>query len=183
MNKFGFVSSLITLIIFFLEFIPLGLYIGASGATSSWLLNVFGVSTNPWMRAYAQFPLEFFNDGNVRLFIWGIISNGNLSLWHEVHLLSFLVLFLLSIIKGFITFIGSLKENKAGKNLMVFNLIALLIIITYIVIGTPFFSLEIIGTSLDILGFIDYLEIAFLLLLLDLLFSYYALNHHPIKEE
>ena len=83
MNKFGFLSCLLTFCLFFLEFIPLGIQIGASGATSSWLLNIFGVSTDPWIRAYAQFPLEFYNDGHVKLFIWGIISNGTLHLWLE----------------------------------------------------------------------------------------------------
>ncbi len=183
MNKFGFISSLFTLALFFLEFIPLGLSIGVSGETSSWLLQIFGFSTNPWMRAYAQFPLEFFNNGNIRIFIWGIISNGHLRLWYEIHLISFIVLFLLGFIKGIATFIGSLMETKAGKNIMLFNFIALIIIIIYIVIGIPFFSVDIIGTSIDILGFIDYLEIAFLLLLFDLLLSYYAFNHHPIKED
>ena len=183
MNKFGFLSCLLTFCLFFLEFIPLGIQIGASGATSSWLLNIFGVSTDPWIRAYAQFPLEFYNDGHVKLFIWGIISNGTLHLWLEVHILSFIVLFVLSFVRGIVTLIGSLKQTKAGKRMMLFNFIALIIIITYILFGLPFFSLEITGTSLNLLGFIDFLEIAFLLFLLDLLFSYYALNHHPIKEE
>jgi len=183
MNKFGFVSSLLTLLLVFLEFIPLGLYIGVSGATSSWVFNIFGITTNPWLKAYAHFPLEFFNDGELRIFIWGVIRNGDLNLWSDIHLLSFLVLFLLSLVKGILTLIGSFKETGTGKKLMIFNFIALLIVIFYIIAGIPIFSLEIFGNAFDVLELIDFLEISFLLLLIDGVFSYYAFNHHPIKEE
>ena len=182
MNKFGFISSILTLVLFFFEFIPLGLIIGAQGNISMWLLNLFGINSNPWVGAYATFPLEFFNNGTVRIFLWGIISDGSITLWHEIHLISFIFLFCLSLSKGFITLIGSVKETTGGKKIMIFNFITLIIILTYIIIGIPFFSSEILGTNVNIFYILDYLEIAFLLLLFDLLFSYYALNHHPIKE-
>jgi len=49
MNKFAFLSGMLTLLLLFFQFIPLGIMFGSNGANSNWVLTYFGL-TNPFIK-------------------------------------------------------------------------------------------------------------------------------------
>ncbi len=182
MNKFGFISSLLTLVLLFLQFLPIGIQFGVEGNISIWLCEYCKIETNPWFKSHVQITLELFHNGNQRVFLWGILNNNKIQMWNEIHLFGFILLFVFGLLAGFLTLFTCAKETKGGKKFMSFNFFVLLIILLFIIIGIPIYSKEILGEKLDIFDIFNYLNFGFYVLLLDFILAAIAYGNHPIKE-
>jgi hypothetical protein len=180
MNKFAFISGLLTLLLSFFQFIPLGIIFGSTGSMSNWLLTYFGLN-NPFMSYYSTISLELMTIGNYQIFLWGILYNGTLYTWLDVHMISFVFLFLFSLIAIITTFIASGKENKLGKRMAILNLIFISLIIGYFLVGIPFYSNIITGIELGYFGIFFYLNFGCYILLLDLILSIISPIKHPMN--
>ena len=180
MNKFGFLSSILTWVLFLLQFIPLGLIIGVEGPTSFWFGQYFNINNNTWMSSSVQIPLELFNYGNQQVFLWGIIQGGNISLWYEVHIIGFVMLFSLLLITGILSLIGCAKDSQTGKKLIAFNFFVLLAIILFVIIGIPIYSQELLGAKLEFLDVFFSFNFGFYILLIDFVLAAIAYGNHPI---
>lgn len=183
MNKFGFISSILTWILLLMQFIPLGIIIGVEGPTSFWFGQYFNILNNPWMSSSAQIPLEIFNYGNQQVFLWGIVQEESIKLWYEIDVLGLLIVLLPSLLAGTLSLIGCAKENQGGKKLIAFNFYALLIVIVFIIIGLPLYSQELLGGWFEILDLFFVLNYGFYILLLDLILAAIAYGTHPVGEE
>jgi len=183
MNKFGFISCVITWVLFLLQFIPLGIVIGVEGPTSLWFGQYFNIINNPWMSSSAQIPLELFNYGNQQVFLWGVIQGGSIILWHEIHLFGFIMLFSLSLLTGILSLIGCGKNNQGGKKLIAINFYILLVIFLFVIIGIPIFSQELLGAAFEFLDIFFILNYGFYILLLDLIVAAIAYGNHPMGVE
>jgi len=181
MNKFGFLLGIFTLILVFLQFIPLGLNFGVGGVSSSWLLTYFGVS-NPVLSSFVKFPLELITYGDRQIFLWGMIFGDELYLWFEINILTFIFLFVISILIAIFSIIGSKKENSIGKKLILFSLIAYIIIILYLIIGIPICSQEILGIQFGYIDIFLNLNYGFYILILNCILALVAYLKHPLKE-
>lgn len=181
MNKFGFISSIFSLILFFLQFIPLGLYYGEETLTNSWLAVYLGIEGNPWLAFHTKIPIELFNYEGKKLYVWGMISNGKLHIWYEIDLLTFFMLFVLTFLAGFLALIGCAEENKQGKKLMNINFLALLTVFLYSIIGIPVYSKTILDHQLGFMDIFFYLNFGFYMLLFDLILALIARFKHPTE--
>jgi len=181
MNKFGFLSGIFTIILVFLQFIPLGFNFGVEGVSSIWVLTYFGVN-NPVLSSFVRFPLELFSYGDRQIFLWGIIIGDELYLWFEINVLSFIFLFLISILTVILSIVGSIKENPTGKRLINFSLIALIFILLYSIIGIPIYSQEILGTQFGYFDIFLYLNYGFFILILNCILALFAYIKHPISK-
>lgn len=180
MNKLGFISGLISILLVLFQFIPLGIYFGVEGSFSNWPIAFFGIK-NPIINAYSTLPLNLFTYENINIYLWGISVNGTLFSWLEVNLLSFIFLFLLSIVSAIVTFIGCKKETKSGKKLMNVNLIILIFVFLFSIIGIPVYSQEILGTQFGYFDIFLYLNYGFYLLLINILIALTAYIKHPLQ--
>ena len=183
MNKFGFLSSILTFVLFLCMFIPLGLEIGVEGTISVWLGKIFDITTNPWIGAHVHIPIELINYGNQQVFLWGIVQGGNIYLWYEIHILGFILLFCLSLVSAVLALVGSVKESLGGKKLIAFNSYAILTIFLFVIIGIPIYSKEILGSSMNFLDIFFLLNFGFYLLLIDLICALIAYPIHPVGEK
>jgi len=113
MNNYAFLSGLLTFFLLFFQFIPLGIIFGSSGSISNWVLAYFG-SINPFVNYYSKISLELMSIGEYQIFLWGIIYNGTLYIWFELHIVTFIFLFCISILAIIATLIASGKESKFG---------------------------------------------------------------------
>jgi hypothetical protein len=181
MNKFGFLLGIFTIILIFLQFIPLGINFGVQGESSIWLLTYFGV-INPLISSFVKFPLELFSYGDRHVFLWGMIIDNELYMWFEINILSFIFLFLIPIIIVISTLIGSIKENLTGKKLLNFSLIALIFVLLYSIIGIPIYSQEIFGRQFDYFDIFFYLNYGFLILVFNCFLAIIAYKNYKIKE-
>lgn len=180
MNKFAFLSGMLTLLLSFFQFIPLGIIFGSSGTISNWVLTYFGF-TNPFMNFYSTISLEMMSVSDFQVFLWGIINNGTLYTWIEVHFVTFIFLFCLSILAIITAFIASGKENKLGRRMSNFNLVFVGVIFAYFLIGIPIYSNLIIGIELGYFNIFYYLNFGFYVLALDLILAIVSKIKHPIN--
>ena len=58
MNKFAFLSGMLTLLLLFFQFIPLGIMFGSNGANSNWVLTYFGLTLIPLLNNIRKFHLK-----------------------------------------------------------------------------------------------------------------------------
>ncbi|MHA1149045.1 MAG: hypothetical protein ACTSR8_12475 [Promethearchaeota archaeon] len=182
MNKYGFLSAILTFILLFFHFIPIGIYFKPGGDISLWLLQFFGINENSFFNYYESIPVDLFHYRNKQVYISGILSGDSFTLWHQIHLFTFFLLFILTVISGIITLIGCTKENKNGAKLMSFNLYALLLIILYILIGIPIYSRVLIDVQFKYLDIFYYLSFGFYILIIDFILALEAKKNHPINE-
>lgn len=170
MNKLGFISGLLSTILLFLPFIPIGIY--------------FGTSTNPWLglNYHIQLQVSIVRYGNIHIYLWGILKENSISMWLFFNFLSFIFLTVIGLLAIIFSFIGCFKENKLGKRFMNFIVLANLFIILYTLIGFTIYSREIFGNDFGLLEIYYYLDYGFYILLLNFIISVFAFISHPIKE-
>jgi len=178
MNKLGFISGIITSILVFLQFIPLGILFGVEGSFSNWLVAYFGIQ-NPLFDSYSTLPLNLFTYGNRSIFLWGMIIDGNLYSWFEINILSSFLLFILSLTSIIFSFIGCKKNSKKGKRLLNLSLVILIFVIIYSIIGIPIYSQEILGVQFGYFDIFLYLNYGFYFLILDIILASFAYIKHP----
>lgn len=180
MNKFAFLSGMLTLLLLFFQFIPLGLTFGSSSILSNWILTYFGLN-NPFISFYSAISLELISVGEYQVFMWGIINNGALYTWLEVHLITFIFLFCLSILSLLTAFVASGKEDKLGKRMASFNLAFIGVVFAYFLIGIPIYSNIIVGVELGYFNIFYYLNFGFYVLALNLILAIVAMIKHPLN--
>jgi len=178
MNKLGFISGIITSMLVFLQFIPLGIYFGIEGSFSNWIVAYLGIQ-NPLFDAYSTLPLNLFTYESQSIFLWGMIINGNLYSWLEINILSFICLTVLSLICVILSFIGCVKRNKTGKRLLNLNLVVLIFIIIYSIIGIPIYSQELLGVQFGYFDIFLYLNYGFYIIIINLIIASFAYIKHP----
>ncbi|MFX1572236.1 MAG: hypothetical protein ACFFB0_05770 [Promethearchaeota archaeon] len=166
MNKFGFISLFFTIILYFLQFIPLGFY--------------FQFET-PFISALVKVPIHIFAYENDEIFFWGIKMDGNFQFWFNINLLTSIFLIILTPLAALLNIFGFSRENIAGKKLMNANFVILLIISLYIIIGIPIYSKEIFGIQFGYLDIFFYLNNGFFILLINVIIAGIAYFTHPIK--
>lgn len=166
MNKFGFLSLILTLALFFLQFIPLGFYF---------------LFQTPFVNSYARIPIQLISYQNSHLFFLGIITNGLFQTWFEVNLLTGVLFIVLMPLAAVLVLLGFCKENRTGKKLILVNCIILLIILLYLIIGIPILSQEIFGTQINYLDIFIHFNYGFYVLLLNLIIAAISYWKHPIE--
>lgn len=169
MNKFGFISFLLSLFLLIFPYLPLGLY--------------FGSETNPWLgiHSYVKVPVHLLDFQGQRLFPFGIITDTGLEFWFQVNFLAFFFLFILLILSVFFSGIGFLMENERGKRLIHFNFFALLFIILFFLIGISIYSEQILGNQFIFFDIFRYIYFGFYILLGNLTIALIAYLKHPIS--
>lgn len=167
MNKIGFCSGILSIIISFLQSIPLGIYFDS------------GISS------YTSISLSMFSNNNVDFFIWGTIDQLTLVVqsWLEVNLITFCMLNLFMIITGIITIVGSTMERMSGKAIMSLNSLLILIVIIYISIFIPLNSIELIGITIDFMGLFTSLGNGYYILIINVILALVAIRSHPLETE
>ncbi len=181
MNKFGFISSIFTFILLVFQYFPLGLYFGKGDNIYLWLIKYLNEGSNPWITSYAKVPLQIFHYNSKNIYLWGIVSDGNLQLWYEIHILSFFFLALLPFVAVLLAWIGCAKEKKSGKTLIKVNFYFILFAMVYCVLGITLFSKDILGFNVSFYDFLFHLDFGFYLLFIDLIFALIAVINHPIE--
>ncbi len=166
MNKFGFISLLLTFVLYFLQFIPMGIS--------------FQFET-PFIITLVKIPIHIFAYENNEIFFWGIIANGNFQFWFNINILTGIFLLILTPLAAVLNIFGFCKENKTGKKLMNANFVILLIIFLYIIIGIPIYSEEIFGIQFGYFDIFLYLNYGFFILLINVIIAGIAYFTHPIK--
>ena len=163
MNKFGFISGLLSAVLIFLPFIPVGIY--------------FGTETNPWLgfNYYIQFPISIVRFGNMEIFLWGFLIDSSINLWFLVNIVSFIFLTIPGVLTVIFSFIGSFKEDDLGKRFILF-------MILYTLIGFTIYSNEIFGIGFAIGEIFNYLDYGFFILILNFIISVIAYITHPVIE-
>lgn len=167
MNKIGFCSGILSIIISFLQSIPLGIYFES------------GISS------YASISLTLFSNNNVDFFIWGTIDQSTLVVqsWLESNLISFFMLNVFMIITGIITIVGSTIERMSGKAIMSLSSLLILIVIIYISIFIPLNSIELIGFSIDIIGLFTSLGNGYYILIINFMLALVSIRTHPLETD
>jgi len=183
MNKFGFISAFLTLVLFLFQYIPLGLYFGSEGPIYTWLSEFFGFSTNSWINSFVQISIEIFSYQGKQIFLFGMSTNGTLQLWFDIHFLTFLILFIITPLTILLAFIGCAKENTSGKKLINTNFFLVLLIFLYCIIGIPIYTKEILGIQFGFMEIFFYLHFGFYILLIDLIMAAIAKSKHPLQDK
>ncbi len=166
MNKFGFISLMLTLIMFLLQFIPLGFYLQFE---------------NPFVNVHVRIPIQLFTYETKQIFIWGLKTDGNFQLWFDIHFLTGVFFIILTPLAGILTTIGFCKENNTGKKLMNANFVLLLAVFLYASIGIPIYSEEILGVQFGYFDIFFYLNYGFFIILLNLIIAVIGYWKHPIQ--
>ena len=182
MNKYGFLSAILTFILLSFHYIPLGIYFEPGGLVPIWLLQFFGINENPFFNYYESIPVDLFHYSDKQVYISGVLSRGFVTLWYQIHLITFIIMFVLTLLSGLLAFIGCAKESKGGAKLISFNFYALLIIILYLLIGVPMYSLDLIGAQFQYFDIFYYLSFGFYILIIDFILAIAAKKNHTIKE-
>ncbi|MFO7795815.1 MAG: hypothetical protein ACQERB_13375 [Promethearchaeati archaeon] len=170
MNKLGFISGLLSAIIFFLPFIPVGIY--------------FGSESNPWLgfNYYIQFPVSIVRFGNMQIFLWGFLLDSSINLWVLENIVSFIFLTIPGLLTVIFSFVGCFKEDELGKCFIYFTFFTNLFMILYTLIGFTIYSMEILGIELAIGEIFAYLDYGFFILILNFIISIIAYITHPVME-
>ena len=166
MNKYGFLSLILTFVLFFLQFIPIGFYFQFE---------------NPIVNSYTRIPIQLFTYEEIQIFFWGIISNGTFRLWFDVNFLTGIFFLIFTPLAAIFNLFGFRRENTTGKRLMNANFVLLLIILLYSIIGIPVYSLEIIGAQLEYFDIFYYLNYGFFILLINVIIAGIGYIKHPIQ--
>ncbi len=177
MNKIGFLSGVITILLLFLPFLPIGIYFW-NETTSSLELN-----------SYIKFPVSLLNLNNTKIFLWGSTNGNSITFWFTdwfnnfsvTTVITFLFLIVLSILAIIFSFLGCVKENQKGRRYMSFNFFAIFFIIFFTIIGFTIYSEEIFGSQFGLLEIYQYLDTGFYILLINFILSIIAFIKHPIK--
>ncbi|MBD3195210.1 MAG: hypothetical protein GF317_09155 [Candidatus Lokiarchaeota archaeon] len=169
MNKLGFISTIISSILLFMPFIPLGIY--------------FGSASNPWIgfNYYNTFAVSILTYNTKQIYMWGLISSGAAMFWFEYNLITLIFLSILSIIAIITSIVGTFKGDLLGKRFMGFNFFAQLFMNLYILIGFTIYSEEIFGVAFNLVDVYLYLDYGFFILFLNLIISFIAYRKHDIK--
>ncbi len=167
MNKLGFCSGILSIILAFLQSIPVGIYFSS------------GISS------FTAIPLNLFSSGTNDFYIWGTIDQTSLAVqwWVQINLISFILLYIFIIFTGITTIIGSTMEKSSGKALMTLNTLLLIITIIYISVFIPLNSLELIGDSLDFTGMFSSLGNGYYLLIINFILALISVRVHPLESE
>jgi len=165
MNKFGFLTLILTFVLFFLQFIPLGVYFQLQ---------------YPFVNCHVRIPIQLFTYQNNQLFIWGIKTGGVFVHWFALNILTGIFFIVLLPLAGIITMFGFCKENRTGKKLILANFVILLAILLYALIGIPIYSLQIFGVQFGYFEIFLYLNYGFFILLIDLICATIGYIKHPI---
>lgn len=166
MNKYGFISLILTLVLFFLQFIPLGIYFQFE---------------NPFINCYERIPIQLITYQDNQLFIWGIVTDGVFQNWFEVNVLTGIFFLVILPLAGILTIFGFWKENQTGKKLMSVNFIGLLLVLLYSIIGIPIYSEEILGVQFGYYDIFLYINYGYFILLVNLIFATIGYIKHPIQ--
>ncbi len=166
MNKYAFLSLILTLVLFFLQFIPIGIY---------FQLN------NPLVNSYTRIPIQLFTYEEIQIFFWGILSNGTFRLWFDVNFLTGIFFLIFTPIAAISNLFGFWRENKTGKRLVNANFVLLLIVLLYSIIGIPVYSDEIIGIQFEYFDIFYYLNYGFFILLINVIIAGIGYIKHPIQ--
>lgn len=166
MNKFGFISIILTFLLFFFQFIPLGFFFQFE---------------NPYVNYQVKIPIQLFTFQDKQIFIWGIKTNGSFQLWFDVNFLSGIFLIILTPLACILTIVGFCKENRVGKRLLNFSFILTLAVLLYSVIGIPIYSDEILGVQFGYFDIFFYLSFGFYILLINTILTGIGYKFHPIE--
>ncbi len=166
MNKYGFLSLILTFVLFFLQFIPIGFYFQFE---------------NPVVNSYTRIPIQLFTYEEIQIFFWGIISNGTFRLWFDVNFLTGIFFLIFTPLAALFNLFGFWKENTTGKRLMNLNFVLLLTILLYSIIGIPIYSQEILGYQLGYFDIFFYLNYGFFILLINVIIAGIGYIKHPIQ--
>ena len=167
MNKYGFLSLILTIVLFILQFIPVGFFFQFE---------------NPIVNTYIKIPIQLFTYQDKQLFLLGVETNGSFQFWFEINFLTGIFLTILAPLAIFLNLFGFWRENKTGKKLMNANFVLLLAILLYSIIGIPVYSEEILGV--DQFGYFDifyYLNYGFFILLINVVIAGIGFGKHPIQ--
>lgn len=167
MNKMGFCSGILSIILAFLQSIPLGIYFSS------------GISS------FTAIPLNLFSSSTADFYIWGTVDQTSLAVqwWLQINLISFIMLYVFIIFTGIATIIGSTMIKASGKAIMTLNSLLLIITIIYISIFIPFNSFELIGDSLDFMEMFSSLGNGYYLLVINFILALISMRVHPIESE
>ncbi|NVM34660.1 MAG: hypothetical protein HWN81_03630 [Candidatus Lokiarchaeota archaeon] len=166
MNKYSFISLMITLVLLFLQFIPIGIYFQFE---------------NPFINCYERLPIQLFTFQDRQLFIWGMETSGVFQNWFEINILTGIFFLVLLPLTGILTIFGFWRENQTGKKLMNANFILLFVILLYSIIGIPIYSEEILGVQFSYFNIFLYLNYGFFILLINIIFAIIGYIKHPIQ--
>ena len=166
MNKYGFISLILTLVLFFLQFIPVGFFFQFE---------------NPIVNSYIRIPIQLFTYEDKQLFFWGIQSNGNFQLWFDINYLTGIFFIILTPLAIVLNILGFWRENKVGKKLMNANFILILVILLYSIIGIPIYSKEILGVQWGYFDIFLYLNYGFFIMLINLIVAGIGFVKHPVQ--
>ncbi len=166
MNKYGFISLVLTLVLIFLQFIPVGFFFQFE---------------NPIVNSYIKIPIQLFTFEDKQLFFWGIQSNGIFQFWFSINSLTGIFFIILTPLAILSNMLGFWRENKIGKKLMNANFVLLLIIFLYSIIGIPIYSGEILGSQFGYFDIFLYLNYGFFLLLINVIVAGIGFGKHPIQ--
>ena len=168
MNKYGLISCILTLVLIFASYIPLGI--------------IFGVGNNPifGLNSHIKIPIPLFNYNNNRIFTWGMITEeGPAHLWVFYNIPTFIFLGILPILACISVALGSVLKIERSKKLIMYNLNALIIVIIYCIIGISIFSEQLFGNQF-LLDIILYTAAGFYILIADVIFAGIAYIKHSI---
>jgi hypothetical protein len=166
MNKYGFISLILTLILFFLQFIPVGFYFQFE---------------NPILNSYTKIPIQLFTYQEQQLFFWGIKTGTTFRLWFEINFLTGIFLIFLTPLASILNIFGFWRENKTGKKLMNANFVLLLVVLLYSIIGIPVYSNEIVGIQFGYFDIFYYLNYGFYILLINVIIAGIGFLKHPVQ--
>lgn len=166
MNKYGFISLILTLVLFFLQFIPVGFFFQFE---------------NPIVNSHIRIPIQLFTYEDKQLFFWGIQSNGNFQLWFDINYLTGIFFIILTPLAIVLNILGFWRENKVGKKLMNANFILILVILLYSIIGIPIYSKEILGVQWGYFDIFLYLNYGFFIMLINLIVAGIGFVKHPVQ--
>jgi hypothetical protein len=166
MNKYGFISLILTFILFLLQFIPVGFFFQFE---------------NPIVNSYIRIPIQLFTYEDKQLFFWGIQSNGIFQLWFDINYLTGVFFIFLTPLAILVNILGFWRENKIGKKLMNVNFILILVIFLYSIIGIPIYSKEILGVQFGYFDIFLHLNYGFFIMLINLIVAGIGFGKYPIQ--
>ena len=155
LNKPAFMVSLSILIQLIFIYLPIGIY--------------FGDPAQPWSGFYSQLQmyLHVYQINGSRVYLWGILSENHLGFWYNLHLLTFVLLFLLPCAAAVLAAIGSFKESSGGKKMLKVAMVLQLMAFLHAILGIPYFSPDILGANVGFLEIYANIYFGFYLMVLN----------------
>ncbi len=167
MNKIGLCSGILSVILTFLQSIPVGISFSA------------GISS------YATISLALFSFNNLEYHIWGSLNPSSLEsiLWLELNIFPFIFVYIFTMVAGIITIIGSAIARPLGKNIMRINAALLIVVICFISFYLPLNSIEIFGTHMEVLTLFSSLGNGYIALIINFILAIIANKYHEVESE